>query len=124
MSKINLLDFLSPGDKIYSGGEVYEVTKSTKTERTNCMTEEKIREFVLISINECMDEYTDDCETEDIEPDYCDVIYDEDFSKTILACVEEKCENEGYDIDILDWCDDNDIDFYELVSDAVLDWFD
>lgn len=30
MSKINLLDFLSPGDKIYSGGEVYEVTKSTK----------------------------------------------------------------------------------------------
>ena len=32
MSKINLLDFLSPGDKIYSGGEVYEVKNTTNTE--------------------------------------------------------------------------------------------
>lgn len=26
MAKINLLDFLTTGDKIYTGGQVYEVT--------------------------------------------------------------------------------------------------
>lgn len=29
MGKINLLDFLTAGDKIYTGGQVYEVAKST-----------------------------------------------------------------------------------------------
>lgn len=35
MAKINLLDFLTAGDKIYTDGQVYEVTKNDKVLSTD-----------------------------------------------------------------------------------------
>lgn len=45
MGKINLLDFLTAGDKIYTGGQVYEVAKSTND--TADISDEKRRKHMM-----------------------------------------------------------------------------
>lgn len=44
MAKINLLDFLTAGDKIYTGGQVYEVTKNDKVLSTDGEVEKEEKE--------------------------------------------------------------------------------
>ena len=44
-----------------------------------------------------------------------DILFNEDSTVGILEDIEEMCNDEGYDINLYDWCKDNDIDLKDMI---------
>ena len=114
-------------------------------ENAKVMTEEILKGFV----RDCVEGYIDDLvdatwtsvseETADFEKDFSGDIWavsfpfdDEGVYMAIWDDIEDVCNDEGYDISLYDWCEENDIDLDDMISDAAdeivdnnseLDWF-
>ena len=99
-------------------------------ENAKVMTEEILKGFV----RDCVEGYIDDLvdatwtsvseETADFETDYSGDIWavsfpfnDEGVYMAIWDDIEEVCKYKGYDIVPYDWCEENDIDLDDMISD-------
>ena len=95
-------------------------------ENAKVMTEEILRGFVEEATQNRIDIEVDvllDSVDEDIPIDYDlfhymwseDILFNEDSTVGILEDIEEMCNDEGYDINLYDWCKDNDIDLKDMI---------
>ena len=121
-------------------------TKMIKTDAdcSTAMTVEILEEIVRGVVEGYIDDLVDAtcCSiiegTTDFETDcYGDIWavsypFDAGFTERIWDDIDERCNDEGYDIDLYDWCGDNDIDLDDMISDIAdeivennskLDWF-
>ena len=109
-------------------------TGTTTVEKV--MTEEILKGFVEEATQNRIDVEVDvllDSVDEDIPIDYDlfhymwseDILFNVDSTVGILDDIEEMCNDKGYDINLNDWCNDNDIDLedmiYEVAEQAVKD---
>ena len=105
-------------------------------ENAKVMTEEILKGFVEEATQNRIDIEVDvllGSIDEDIPVDYDlfhymwseDILFNEDSTVGILDDIEEMCNDKGYDINLNDWCNDNDIDLedmiYEVAEQAVKD---
>lgn len=113
-------------------------------ENAKVMTEAILKGFV----RDCVEGYIDDLvdatwtsvseETADFEKDFSGDIwavsfpFDDGVYMAIWDDIEDVCNDEGYNISLYDWCEENDIDLDDMISDAAdeivdnnseLDWF-
>ena len=95
-------------------------------ENAKVMTEEILKGFVEEATQNRIDIEVDvllDSVDEDIPIDYDlfhymwseDILFNEDSTVGILEDIEEMCNDEGYDINLYDWCKDNDIDLKDMI---------
>ena len=114
-------------------------------ENAKVMTEEILKGIVERVVKGYIDDLVDATwtsiseETADFEKDCFGDIWavsfsfdDEGVYMAIGGEIEDMCNDEGYDISLYDWCDDNDINLDGMISDAAdeivdnnskLDWF-
>ena len=105
-------------------------------ENAKVMTEEILKGFVEEATQNRIDIEVDvllGSIDEDIPVDYDlfhymwseDILFNVDSTVGILDDIEEMCNDKGYDINLNDWCNDNDIDLedmiYEVAEQAVKD---
>ena len=105
-------------------------------ENAKVMTEEILKGFVEEATQNRIDIEVDvllGSIDEDIPVDYDlfhymwseEILFNEDSTVGILDDIEEMCNDKGYDINLNDWCNDNDIDLedmiYEVAEQAVKD---
>ena len=105
-------------------------------ENAKVMTEEILKGFVEEATQNRIDIEVDvllGSIHEDIPVDYDlfhymwseEILFNEDSTVGILDDIEEMCNDKGYDINLNDWCNDNDIDLedmiYEVAEQAVKD---
>ena len=47
-----------------------------------------------------------------------DILFNESSTEVIWENIEEMCNDEGYAINLYDWCEDNDIDLDDMIYEA------
>ena len=112
-------------------------------ENAKVMTEEILKGFVEEATQNRIDIEVDvllNSVDEDIPIDYDlfhymwseDILFNEDSTVGILEDIEEMCNDEGYDIDLYDWCEENDISLDYMINEVAeqlvedndeLEWF-
>ena len=98
-------------------------------ENAKAMTEEILKGFVTEVTKKYIDSIVD--ATWDRFDEYTHIEYDDFGDMWAVTCqfdegsteriwedVEEMCNDEGYDIDLYDWCEENDIDLDDMITDA------
>ena len=98
-------------------------------ENAKVMTEEILKGFVEEAtqkyIDCAVDLIWDSISEEDIPNDYGiwdmwsdDILFNESSTEVIWENIEEMCNDEGYAINLYDWCEDNDIDLDDMIYEA------
>jgi hypothetical protein len=120
-------------NKVVAGENAKELTKEILEGIVRNSTEGYIDSMVDATWG-CFSEYTPieyDC-WGNLWAVECQFEYNAGTHEAIWEGVQEMCDSEGYDIDLYDWCEENDIDLDEMIDimaddivedNGELDWF-